>query len=74
MPIDLSEIGSGGPWVRGCLLRFSSGVIGVPVEYLSEGWWRVVIIGGTHPEYRSGSNDIHVSPRDIADAERITIE
>lgn len=62
------------PYVRGRVLRFSTGVIGVPIEYKRDGWWRVVVIGGDHPTYPVGGTDVWASPRDIEESERIHVE
>lgn len=59
--------------VRGHILRFETGVIGVPVEYLGEGWWHVVVVGGDHPQYPVDGYDIQVTVDDIDGAERIEV-
>lgn len=59
--------------VRGRVLKFPSGVIGVPVEYRGDGWWQVVVVGGDHPSYPVDGYDIHVPVQDIDAAERIDV-
>lgn len=66
----------GPPWyrdVRGHILRFETGVIGVPVEYLGMGVWRVVVVGGDNPTYPHGGYDIDVTHTDIDGAARVEI-
>lgn len=59
--------------VRGRILKFKSGVIGVPVEYRGEGWWQVVVVGGSHPSYPVDGYDIAVHAADIDAAERLEV-
>lgn len=59
--------------VRGRVLRFASGVVGVPVEYTGDGWWNVIVVGGDHPSYPVGGHGICVSVQDIDSAERVIL-
>lgn len=59
--------------VRGQILKFPSGVIGVPVEYTGDGWWNVIVVGGNHPSYPVDGYDICVYVDDIDAAERIDV-
>ena len=59
--------------VRGHILRLPHGVIGVPIEYKKEGWWRVLVIGGTNDQYPQGGHDIIVPHTAIDESERILV-
>ena len=60
--------------VRGHVLRLPSGVIGVPIEHKGDGWWHVIVVGGTNERYPVGGHDIWISPNDVAQSQRISID
>lgn len=59
--------------VKGHVLRFPDGIVGVPVDYMGRGWWRTVVLTGTHGKYSGASYDLHVSYNDIDAAERLVV-
>lgn len=59
--------------VKGHILRFPTGVIGVPVEYKGGGGWQVIVVGGANEACKVGGSNVIVPLEEIDAAERIVV-
>lgn len=59
--------------VRGHVLRLPDGVTVVPYHPLRDGWWNAVVVASTDNRYPVGGYDLALSPRQVAEAERIEL-